>query len=103
MSENWFWAWRRMKYGESVNDEPMSDRDMALVAALVSAIMSEDLPKGDGKFDRLSNYIKSIREESAWIKRNFTGRDEILTAFLMGVDITFEVLERVAEKIKKGR
>lgn len=103
MSEKWFWIWRRMKYGESANDTPRSDRDEALIAALVSAIMRDELPKGDGKFDRLANYIKSIREESAWIKRNFTGNDEILTAFLMGVDVTFEVLERTAERIKKGR
>ena len=103
MSEKWFWAWRRMKYGVSETEGPRSDRDEALVAALVDAIVREDLPKGDGKFSRLVNYIASIREESEWIKRNFTGRDEILTAFVMGVDISFEILERVADKIKKGR
>lgn len=103
MTENWFWAWRRLKYGESANDQPFSDRDKALVSALISAIMWDEIPRGDGKFSRLDNYIKGIRKECEWIKRNFTGRDEILTAFYMGVEVTFEVLDRIAEKIKKGR
>lgn len=103
MSEKWFWAWRRMKYGKSETEGPREDRDEAFVAALIDAIMQDVIPNGDGKFSRLANYIKGIRHESEWIKRNFTGRDEVLTAFIMGVDISFEILERVADKIKKGR
>lgn len=102
MSERWFWAWRRLKYGKSESEAPRTDRDEILVAFLLDAIMQDKPPKGDGKFSRLANYIKDIRHETEWIKRNFSGREEILTAFLMGIDISFEILDRVAEKIKKG-
>lgn len=105
MSEKWFWAWRRLKYGESANDKPMSERDWALTAALVSAVLrgQEYIPEGDGKFSRLVNYIEGVRKEAAWIKDNFTGRDEVLEAFVAGVDVTFEAVAKVAENIKKGR
>lgn len=102
-SEKWYWAWRRLKYGESANDTLRSDRDEALVAALISAIMCDRIPKGDGKFSRVESFVKSIRKETEWIKRNFTGNDEVFTAFLMGIDVTFEVMDRMTEKIKKGR
>ena len=92
-----------MKYGKSESEKPRTDRDQALVAALIDAIMQDDIIQGDGKFAKLANYIASVRHESEWIKRNFTGRDEILLAFLMGVDVSFELMEHVADKIKKGR
>lgn len=102
MDEKWFWAWRALKNGERDN-APREDVDEQLLDGLVTQLMADTLPRGDGKFSRLDNYIKTIRAEISLVKKNWSGNAEILSAFLLGLDVTFEVIQRTAEKIKKGR
>ena len=98
----WFWAWRRLKYREA---EPSPDlsKDEALLSTLIDEILYSKIPSGDGKFSRLSNFITSIKEETAWIKKQLTTDDEAFLAFILGVEVAFESMELIAGKIKKGR
>jgi hypothetical protein len=65
-------------------------------------MLQSGLPSGDGKFSRLTNYIKHVREYCAFVKQNWSSDDELTTVFLMAIDACFESLERTAEIIKKG-
>lgn len=98
----WFWAWRRLKYGESKDSADLS-KDEALLSTLIDTILYEKIPAGDGKFSRLSNFISQIKEEATWIKGNLSTTDETFIAFILGIEVAFESMQLIAEKIKKGR
>ena len=98
----WFWAWRRLKYGESKDSADLS-KDEALLSTLIDTILYDKIPDGDGKFSRLSNFIESIKDETSWIKGQLTTDDDAFIAFILGVEVAFESMQRIAEKIKKGR
>lgn len=99
----WFWAWRRLKYAEKEELTSFEDVDMAFISDLISVMCVKYIPRGDGKFSRLSNHIEGLQIEVNWCKDNWKGNDEVLTAFLMGVDATLTELDRVAKRIEKGR
>ena len=99
----WFWAWKRAKDRNEQRDVEFSDKDYALISALLDTLYFDEYPKGDGKFSRARNYVESVRTECAWVKRNWCGNDELLLAFLSGIDVAFEVMELKLEIIKKGR
>ena len=98
----WFWAWRRLKYGESKDSADLS-KDEALLSTLIDTILYDKIPAGDGKFSRLSNFISQIKEEATWIKGNLSTTDETFIAFILVIEVAFESMQFIAEKIKKGR
>lgn len=101
--EKWFWAWQRLKHQE-VSDEPARENtDAAFLGAVVSALFPKHLPRGDGKFSRVSSYISSVQTELAWCKRNWQSSSDSLDAFFAGVDATITAMSMVLEMIKKGR
>lgn len=102
MSEKWFWAWLRLKKREEVGIVPTELTDQAFLGAVISAIIAKSAPAGDGKFSRIDNYVKDVRTEIEWCRRNWVGSDEILTAFFMGVEAMCTEFEHVTEMIKKG-
>ena len=101
--EKYFWAWKRLKTRKAEEATPTELTDQAFVNALINAIVEKDIPAGDGKFSRVENYVNGIRTELEWCRANWTGSDETLTAFFLGIDAMLTELTRVTEKIKKGR
>ena len=102
MTSKWFWAWRALKMKEREELKYIDKTDMAFISALISSICLQKIPKGDGKFSRVANYVHGIREEIEWCRSNWQGNDEVLTAFFMGVEAMVSELERTVEAIKKG-
>lgn len=102
MTDKWFWAWRALKMKEREELKYIDKTDMAFISALISSICLKRIPKGDGKFSRIANYVHGIREEIEWCRRNWQGDDEVLTAFFMGVEAMVTELERTVEAVKKG-
>lgn len=101
-SNKWFWAWRMLKMREREELKYIDQTDTAFMSGLLSSIYSKKLPKGDGKFSRIVNYVHGIREEIEWCRKNWHGDDELLTAFYMGIEAMVSELERVVEDVKKG-
>ena len=101
-SNKWFWAWRALKMKEREELKYIGKDDMAFISALLSSICCAKIPKGDGKFSRIANYVHGIREEIEWCRKNWKGDDEVLTAFFMGVEAMVSELERTVEAVKKG-
>lgn len=95
----WFWAWRALKYGE--HSEVREDHDEEVVRALIENAFTNTIPRGDGKFSRLVNYVEAMHDSAQLAKANFTGNDEVLLAFLLGLEVSFELTTRMAEKIKE--
>ena len=100
--EKYFWAWKRLKRREESDSTPTEFTDQAFLGAVISAIIAKEIPSGDGKFSRVENYIKGVRKEVEWCRRNWVGSDDVLTAFFMGVESMCTELEHVTEMIKKG-
>lgn len=98
----WFWAWRRLKMQEREELKYIDKTDAAFVSALISAIYSHKKVKGTGKFSRIENYVNGIREEVEWVRKNWHGDDECLTAFFAGVEAMVSELERTIQTVKKG-
>ena len=101
--ERYFWAWKKLTRREENIATPSELTDQAFIGAVISAIVALDIPEGDGKFSRVETYAKTVRTEIEWCRRNWKGSDETLTAFFLGVEAMCTELERIIEKIKKGR
>ena len=101
--EKYFCAWLRLKRREEKVEPSHELTDTAFLDAVLSAIITKDVPAGDGKFSRVENYVKGVRTEIDWCRDNWLGSDEVLTAFFLGVEAMCTELEHVTEKIKKGR
>lgn len=101
--EKWFWAWQRLKYNESKDETPQENTDAAFLGAVISAMYPKHLPKGDGKFSRVSSYLGDVRVELEWCRRNWKSENDQLDAFFGGVDAAITAMTMVAEMIKKGR
>lgn len=99
--EKWFWLWLSLKKGKQPTK--IENVDEEIVSALIDLAYQSKLPKGDGKFSRLENYIESLLECVKLLKANFTGKDKIFLAFLLGFEVSLELAEKMAERIKKGR
>lgn len=102
MSKRWFWAWLRLKQLTERGSAPFEDKDWTLTEALITAITSSASPSGDGKFSRLSNYIEKLSKAAEFCRQNWQGTDELLSAFILGVETVIESLKITAEKIKRG-
>ena len=100
--DKWFWAWRRLKYNEQA-EESQENTDAAFLGAVISAMYPKHLPKGDGKFSRVSSYLADVRTELEWCRRNWKSESNELDAFFAGVDATITAMSMVSEMIKKGR
>lgn len=101
--ERYFWAWKRLKSRKKEEETPRELTDQAFVGAVLDAIIAKHLPEGDGKFSRVENYIKGVRLEMEWCRRNWVGSDDVFTAFFTGLDAMCCEFEHVVEQIKKGR
>ena len=101
--ERYFWAWKKLKRREEKIEAPHELTDQAFLSALLDAIIAKDLPEGDGKFARIYNYVRGVRTEVEWARTNWVGSDEVFTAFFLGIEAMITELERVTEKVKKGR
>lgn len=101
--ERYLWAWRRLKF--RVDEAPPKDgSDYELLDALITAVL-KPAPKlnGDGRFSRLVNHLRAVRESAAIIKSGWRNEDEVLTAFLLGLEVAFESLDLTAKELEKGR
>lgn len=104
MSNSYYWAWLKMKKREDIEVEHSANHDYVLMENLIDVILNYKLPKGDGKFSRVASYVENVRGFIDFVKHNWlSDADEPFTAFLMGLDVTFEAMERMLEIIKKGR
>ena len=101
--DKWFWAWRRLKYNEAESETPQENTDAAFLGSVISAMYPKHMPKGDGKFSRISSYLGDIRTELEWCRRNWKSENDQLDAFFGGVDAAITAVTMVAEMIKKGR
>ena len=97
----WFWAWRRLKNREDLDETPPVGADEALVNVLIQSLIRTNKIHGDGKFDRVVNYIRTIRETVEFVRANWVGHDPVLTAYFMGIDSVISELERTLDEIKK--
>lgn len=103
MDNKGLWIWRMAKKKEEERETVHYDVDFRLALALSNLALSDNLPKGDGKFSRVVKYCEDLKTELSWIKRNWTGNDEELNAYLLGCDTIITGLENILEIIKKGR
>lgn len=99
----WFWAWRRLKDREDLDEAPPIGNDEALTNVLINSLIRTSKIPGDGKFDRVVTYIRTIRETVEFVRANWVGHDPVLTAYFMGIDSVISELDRTLDEIKKTR
>ena len=98
--EQWFWAWYRLK--NSSEREAVPGADSETVNRFIDIVLNCNTTHGDGKFARLSNFVNQMFDICELYRLNWSGDSELLTAFFMGVSVTFEAVSRIAEKINRG-
>ena len=106
MESKAFWIWKsamRKKEERERKDSVQTDVDYNLALALSRAALSDNKPSGDGRFSRIENYAKELRQEMEWVRRNWTGNDEELNSYLLGCDLVITGIENTIKTIKKGR
>lgn len=99
--DSWYWAWYRLK-NETSEREALPGVDYERVNRFIDLVLKCNTTHGDGKFDRLYNFINTMLDNFELYRLNWSGDNELLTAFFLGVGVTFESLSRIAEKIKGG-
>ena len=102
MPEKYFWAWLSLKKG-SLQPHWSEELDDAILSILLDKIFTRSVADGDGRFSRLVNYARSVHEQILFAKQNMSLTCEVRAAFLLALEVTFELVLREAEKIKKSR
>ena len=99
----WFWIYQKVleKY-ESKGISPLVDRDIDYIKVILESMYTPLIPGGDGKFSRIFNWSANITEALEIVKKSFTGKDDILLAFFMGLTSAFECFETELNLIKRG-
>lgn len=98
--ESWFWAWRRLKERASREDEPAPDiSDAELVEIMIDAVIPKHPSKGDGRYSRVVTYITNVCDTLDWLKKNWRGDQELLNAFMLGMEVSCEALKREIQLI----
>lgn len=94
LDDKYFWAWRRCT-GSSKEDTPAPENhDVALLEGILTMIIRDKKVKGDGKFNRVSNYLNDICDSLTWIKGMWSGDDELLNAFMLGLDAACQAIKK---------
>lgn len=93
----WFWAYRRLRKGLDAPSDVSSTPDWAKLEALASGLTRPVWVKGDGLFSRLRNWLYRQKDEVEFIKLNWDGDDESLTAFLLGLEVALHYAAEEAD------
>ena len=103
--EKWVWIYRAMKKREELREmgDSLPRSDWEVIKALVSGMFSPKIQKGDGRFSRVKNYVTRMRELLDFVKANIVNQDEALTAFFLGIEVTFETIDLYLDEVKKGQ
>lgn len=99
--ESWFWVWTRMK-DRATRDEVPAPEDIAdaeIVESMLEVIIPRHPAKGDGRYNRVVTYITNVCDMLVWLKRHWRGDHELLTAFMMGMEVSCEALRREIQLI----
>jgi hypothetical protein len=98
--ESWFWAWRRLKDRTSRDEDPAPDiADAELVEIMIESVIPKQPTRGDGRYDRVVNYMTHVCETLEWLKRKWRGDQELLNAFMLGMEVSCEALRREIQLI----
>lgn len=98
--ESWFWAWRRLKERTSRDEDPAPDiADAELVEMMINVVIPKYPSKGDGRYNRVVTYITNVCDMLEWLKRNWRGDQELLNAFMLGMEVSCEALRREIQLI----
>lgn len=94
MNDSYFWAWRRLKYrtNEFEDSSPKDINDAKLVETIIASVVPKYVTKGDGRFNRVVNYISGVCETLEWLKKYWRDDDDTLTAFVLGIEVACQAL-----------
>ena len=96
LEENYYWAWKRLnkRLTREEVDTPADIADSELVEIMIDAVIPKYPSKGDGRFNRVVTYITNVCDTLEWLKRNWSGKDDILSAFMLGMEVSCQALRK---------
>ena len=101
-NESYLWAWRRLRDRVDTYKDPAPRfPDAELVEAVIETVIPRYASKGTGRFDRVCTYIDGVCETLEWIKSYWQGSDEVLTAFMIGVEVSCQALKKEVKLIDR--